>query len=52
MTTTAAPERANSQNAGSGSYESLALYIDGEFISADRKTQDIRNPATDGSEGT
>ena len=46
MTTTAAPERANSQNAGSGSYESLALYIDGEFISADRKTQDIRNPAT------
>jgi succinate-semialdehyde dehydrogenase/glutarate-semialdehyde dehydrogenase len=27
-------------------YEALALYIDGEFISSGRKTQDVRNPAT------
>ncbi len=33
MTTTAAPDRADSQTAGSEAYEKLALYIDGEFIS-------------------
>ncbi len=46
MTTTAAPDRTDSQKDGTESYEKLALFIDGEFISADRKTQDVRNPAT------
>ena len=46
MTKTAAPERAQAADAASATpYETLALYIDGEFISADRKTQDVRNPA-------
>ena len=48
MTKTVAPERApaeTSQESTPG-YETLALYIDGEFIAGDRKTQDVRNPAT------
>ena len=49
MTKTAAPERATdkpSEAASSTPYETLALFIDGEFIAGDRKTQDVRNPAT------
>src|SRR5690349_7051926 len=49
MTKTAAPERTDTSPAADGaatSYETLALYIDGEFIAGDRKTQDVRNPAT------
>ncbi|MBA3477155.1 MAG: NAD-dependent succinate-semialdehyde dehydrogenase [Lautropia sp.] len=49
MTKTAAPERTpalNSATSAAESYEKLALYIDGEFIAGDRKTQDVRNPAT------
>jgi succinate-semialdehyde dehydrogenase/glutarate-semialdehyde dehydrogenase len=37
----------NSMNKGRSMYETLALYIDGEFISGDgRKTQEVTNPAT------
>src|SRR5690606_1962314 len=37
----------NSMNKGRSMYETLALYIDGEFISGDgRKTQEDTNPAT------
>jgi len=49
MTRTAAPERTSTtqpSDAGSTPYETLALYIDGEFITGDRKSQDVRNPAT------
>jgi len=48
MTKTVAPERApagTSQESTPG-YETLALYIDGEFIAGGRKAQDVRNPAT------
>jgi len=49
MTRTAAPERTSTpqpSDANSAPYETLALYIDGEFITGERKTQDVRNPAT------
>ena len=47
MTATTTTERANPQGSAPADYETLALYIDGEFVTGgDRKTQDVRNPAT------
>ncbi len=49
MTKTATPERTNTSPSADSAptpYETLALYIDGEFITGERKTQDVRNPAT------